>query len=100
MSPPPVDMIHNVVDRRANPATVGTWIVVPIVHANLSPEFIGRTVIYRERGPRGKVEAGTLTSWTDDGFVFAKFSAGDTAAACRHSDLLMAVKDKPEGTKR
>lgn len=49
------------------------------------PEDIGRRVIYRDMGGRGKIEEGTITSF-NDGYVFVRYG-GDTSAATSRGDL-------------
>jgi hypothetical protein len=90
------ERIVNVLDRRHG--WIGEWEVEPLVYASLRPADVGRTVIYcashgRATMPWGWAEAGTLSSWRD-GLVWARFSRGDTAAACRPSDLVFAVRPR------
>jgi hypothetical protein len=48
---------------------------------------IGRRVIYRDLGGRGKIEEGTITSFNDS-FVFVCYGApGSTSAATLREDL-------------
>lgn len=77
--------LHNVRDGRQG--WIGSFEIEPLVYADLRPEHVGRTVIYRDHG---RAEAGTLTSWRD-GIVFARYSRGDTAAGARAEDLVFAV---------
>lgn len=81
-------VIHNVRDGRNG--TIGSWEVEtePFVYRCLQDTDIGRTVIYRDHG---RAEAGTLTSWRL-GRVCARFSRGDTAAACDPRDLVFAIR--------
>lgn len=79
--------LHNVVDRRYH--WIGRWLVEKLDYATLAPADIGRTVIYCAAD--GRREAGTLSSYRD-GLVFARFSKGDTAAACNPTDLVFAQK--------
>ncbi len=81
-------VIHNVRDGRVG--TIGSWEVEagPIEYLSLVEADIGRTVIYRDHG---RAEAGTLTSWRF-GRVWARFSRGDTAAACDPRDLVFAIR--------
>ena len=79
-------IIHNVRDGRCG--MIGSWLTEPLVYDALSPEHVGRTVIYRDHG---RAEAGTITSWRD-GIVFARYSRGDTAAGAAASDLVLAVR--------
>ena len=84
-------IIDNVTDRRYG--WIGSWEVQPLVVADLHPEDAGRTVIYvdRYRPALRQAEAGTLSSWRD-GRVWARFTMGDTAAACNPADLFLAVQ--------
>ena len=50
-------IIHNVSDRRIG--WIGPWEAEPL-STILTPEHVGRTVIYRDHG---RAEAGTITSW-------------------------------------
>lgn len=79
-------IIYNVSDRRHG--CIGSWEAEPLVYDNLSPDDIGRTVIYRDHG---RAEAGTLTSWRN-GIVFARYSRGDTAAGSDPSNLCIAIR--------
>ena len=78
--------VHNVRDRRIG--WTGSWEIEPLVYDQLSPDDVGRTVIYRDHG---RAEAGTLTSWRN-GTVFARYSQGDTAAGADPADLVLAVR--------
>jgi len=82
------NVVHNVRDGRNG--TVGSWEVEtkPLEYYCLLEVDIGRTVIYRDHG---RAEAGTLSSWRD-GRVWARFSRGDTAAACDPKDLAFAIR--------
>jgi hypothetical protein len=83
-------LIHNVLDRRHN--WIGSWQIVPLTYESLSHHDIGRTVIYLDRGRGtgwGWAEAGTLSSFRD-GMIWARFTQGDTAAACRPEDVVWA----------
>ena len=86
-------VIHNVRDGRNG--TVGSWEIEaePFVYRCLQDADIGRTVIYRDHG---RAEAGTLTSWRL-GRVWARFSRGDTAAACDPRDLVFAIRSLGAG---
>lgn len=66
---------------------IGSWHIEPLAYDSLVPSDIGRTVIYRDHG---RAEAGTLSSFRD-GRVWARFSRGDTAAACDPRDLCFGV---------
>jgi hypothetical protein len=84
--------LHNVLDRRYS--WIGRWEAVPLDYAALTEADIGRTVIYLDRGREqrwGWAEAGTLSSFRD-GLVWARFSKGDTAAACAPHDLMLAAR--------
>jgi hypothetical protein len=81
-----MNVIHNVHDRRHG--MIGSWQVEPLVYAELGPQHIGRTVIYRDVG---RAEAGTITSFRD-GIVFARYSRGDTSAGANAGDLVLAVR--------
>lgn len=78
--------IDNVRDGRRG--FVGSFETEPLVYDALTAADVGRTVIYRDHG---RAEAGTLSSWRD-GRVWARFSRGDTAAACDPRDLVFAVR--------
>lgn len=80
------EKIHNVDDKRHD--WVGSWEAEPLIYDALSPDHIGRTVIYRDFG---RAEAGTLVSFRD-GKVWARYSKGDTAAAANPSDLALAIR--------
>lgn len=82
------ERILNVVDRRHG--WIGEWDAEPLVYAELTPADVGRTVIYRDHG---RAEAGTLSSFRD-GRVWARYSRGDTAAACDARDLVFAVRPR------
>lgn len=87
-------LIHNVRDGRQG--WIGSFEIEPLVYADLKPEHVGRTVIYRDFGG---AEAGTLTSWRN-GIVFARYSRGDTASGARPEDLVFAIQQSghwPEG---
>ena len=79
-------IVHNVIDRRYG--WIGSWEAQPFTVADLTEADKGRTVIYRDHG---RAEAGTLSSWNEQR-VWARFSTGDTAAACDPADLLLAVR--------
>lgn len=79
-------MIHNVKDGRVG--MIGSWEVRPLVYNELSPDHVGKTVIYRDHG---RAEAGTITSWRA-GVVFARYSRGDTAAGAMAEDLFLAIE--------
>lgn len=81
-------VIHNVRDGRDG--TIGSWAIEanPLEYYCLQEIDVGRTVIYRDHG---RAEAGTLSSWRD-GRVWARFSRGDTAAACDPKDLVFAIR--------
>ena len=83
------ERIINVHDRRHQ--WIGTWEAEPFDLNALTDADIGRTVIYKAACGRGNPEAGTLVSWRL-GLAFVRFTTGDTAAACKPGDLLMAVK--------
>jgi len=78
-------MIHDVRDGRVG--LIKSFAVRPLIYAELGPEHIGATVVYRNHG---RAEAGTITSWRD-GMVFAKYSRGDTSAGAKASDLFLVV---------
>jgi len=85
-------VLHNVLDRRHS--WIGSWLAVPLVYHRLTEADLGRTVIYLDRGREpawGWAEAGTITSFRD-GLVWARFSKGDTAAACAPHDLMLAYR--------
>lgn len=90
-------IVHNVIDRRRG--WIGPWEVEEetIDTARLWAGDEGRTVIYQDSC--GRAEAGTLSSWVvgdggeNLGTVWARFSQGDTAAACCPDDLRFAVRD-------
>lgn len=77
-------IIHNVRDRRFD--WVGSWEVEPLVLSELRAPDIGRTVIYQDHGG---AEAGTISSWSEQR-LWARFSKGDTDAACDPADLWLA----------
>lgn len=83
-------LIHNVSDRRR--AWISPWEVEDelLDISKLQPSDVGRTVIYVDSA--GSAEAGTLSSWNST-TVFARFSRGDTSAACNPSDLRFAIRD-------
>jgi hypothetical protein len=81
-----VKTLVNVLDRRHS--WIGSWVAEPLVYHRLTEADIGRTVIYLDHG---RAEAGTLTSFRD-GLVWARFSKGDTAAACAPRDLMLAYR--------
>lgn len=87
-------IVHNVNDRRSH--WIGSWETEPLDYDKLGPSDIGRTVIYRDpqRPLMGRAEAGTLTSWRA-GVVFARYSAGDTAAGARPEDLVFGIRSVP-----
>lgn len=60
-----------------------------IIISGLGPADKGREVIYTDMS--GKRESGRISSWNDK-YVFVRFTAGDTAAACRPDDLHFAVE--------
>ena len=72
-------IIHNVSDRRIG--WIGPWEAEPL-STILTPEHVGRTVIYRDHGR------------ADHG-VFARYSRGDTAAGARISDLWLGLRALP-----
>lgn len=78
--------VHNVRDGRTG--TIGTWRTIPLRYEDLTADDIGRTVIYRDYG---RAEAGSLSSFRD-GLVWARFSRGDTAAACHPGDLCFGIE--------
>lgn len=80
-----ISIIHNVRDGRYG--YVGLFVVIPLNYDDLTADDIGRTVIYQDHG---RAEAGTLASYRD-GHVWARFSRGDTAAACDPRDLCFAA---------
>jgi hypothetical protein len=86
-------LVHNVRDGRRG--FIGSWVAAPLVYDTLAPADIGRTVIYQDHG---RAEAGTLTSWSNSGIVFARYSRGDTAAGANAADLVFGVRalDTPE----
>lgn len=77
----------NVHDRRH--LWIGSWETDAFDINALTDADIGRTVIYFPGA--GYPEAGTLTSWRL-GLVFVRFTRGDTAAACKPSDLKFGIK--------
>lgn len=79
-------IIHNVHDRRFS--WIGSWEAEQLDYAALGPEHVGKTVIYRDYG---RAEAGTISSWRG-GIVFARYSAGSTAAGAKAADLVLAVR--------
>jgi hypothetical protein len=83
------ERIINVRDRRHG--WIGEWDVEPFNINALADADIGRTVIYRPMV--GFPEAGTLSSWRL-GLVFVRFTQGDTAAACKPQDLMIAVRPR------
>jgi len=84
-------IVHNVRDGRVG--CIGSWEAEPLVYDKLGPEYVGRTVIYRDFG---RAEAGTITSWRN-GIVFARYSRGDTAAGAAPENLLLAIRPKEKG---
>lgn len=80
-------MLHNVRDGRAG--CIRSYEVEPLIYDRLTPDHVGRTVVYRDVG---RIEAGTLTSWRD-GIVFAIYSRGDTAAGAAPDRLSMAIEE-------
>jgi hypothetical protein len=85
-----MSFLTNVTDRRHS--WIGEWDVEPLVYEQLTDADIGRTVIYRGYGPWGN-EAGTLSSFRD-GLVWARFSRGDTAAACQPDAVCFGVQPR------
>lgn len=79
-------IVHNVRDGRIG--MIGSWLVEPLVYADLSCDHVGATVIYRDHG---RAEAGTITSWRD-GIVFAKYSRGDTSAGSNPANLSLGIR--------
>lgn len=77
--------VHNVRDGRVG--MVGSWVVKPLDYDELTPDDIGRTVIYQDHG---RAEAGTLTAWRD-GIAFARYSRGDTAAGAAPDRLSFGI---------
>lgn len=86
-------IVHNVRDGRRG--YIGSWVAEPLDVAKLTPEDVGRTVIYQDHG---RAEAGTLTSWSNSGVVFARYSRGDTAAGANPRDLVFGIRalDTPD----
>lgn len=78
--------VHNVRDGRRG--YIGSWEVKPLIYSLLDAGCVGRTVIYQDHS---RAEAGTLTSWRD-GVVFARYSAGDTAAGASPDSLMFGVR--------
>jgi hypothetical protein len=78
-------IVHNVTDKHRE--WIGSWEAEPLEVRLLKPEDVGRVVIYRDHG---RAEAGKLSSWNPQR-VWARFSTGDTAAACDPNDLLLAT---------
>ena len=78
--------VHNVQDKRRD--HIGSWEVAPLDYDLLTPDDVGRTVIYSDFN---RHEAGTLSSWRE-GIVFARYHKGDTAAGARAEDLMFGVK--------
>jgi hypothetical protein len=81
-------LVHSVHDRRVG--WIGSWKTEPLIYDKLSPDDVGRTVIYRDHG---RAEAGTLTSWKN-GIVFARYSTGDTAAGAKAADLVFGISQE------
>jgi hypothetical protein len=81
--------LTNVRDRRHG--WIGEWDVEPLVYDELTEADVGRTVIYF--GTFDYHEAGTLSSFRD-GLIWARFSRGDTAAACRPDGLCFGVRPR------
>lgn len=79
-------MIHNVWDGRVG--CIRSYEAEPLMLETLTPDHIGRTVIYRDHG---RAEAGTLTSWKN-GIVFARYSRGDIAAGADPGSLMLAIE--------
>jgi len=77
--------LHNVRDGRAG--CVRSYEAEPLAYDALTPDHVGRTVVYRDHGGD---EAGTITSWRG-GIVFAQYSRGDTAAGAKASDLFLVI---------
>lgn len=82
-----VDVVHNVRDGRRG-GWVRSWSVEPLVYDALTPDHVGRTVIYRDVG---RAEAGTIMSWRD-GLVFARYTMGDTAAGADPRWLVLGTE--------
>jgi len=80
--------MNNVRDRRIVQGWIGSWETAPLEYAKLTSDDIGRTVIYSDYG---RAEAGTLSSFRN-GNVWARFSTGDTAAACSPGDLQFGIR--------
>lgn len=83
-------ILNNVVDRRHG--IIGSFEVRPLKYDLLTKDDIGSTVIYRDQGERS--EAGTLVSWSN-GFVFAQYSKGDTAAGALPENLFTVIRSLP-----
>lgn len=47
---------------------------------------IGRKVVYRDLGGRGKIEEGVITSFNDH-YVFVRYGGNTTSAATNRNDL-------------
>lgn len=82
-------IIHNVEDKHRQ--WIGSWEVQMLEVRLLKPEDAGRIVIYVGNPQYDKAEAGVLFSWNDQR-VWARFSQGDTAAACDSLDLRLAIR--------
>jgi hypothetical protein len=83
-------IVNNVRDGRRG--WIGSFEVEPLVYDALSPEHIGRTVVYQDFG---SAEAGTLTSWRN-GIVFARYSRGDTSAGANAANLSLVVEKRED----
>jgi len=84
------DILHNVEDRRTN--SNGSWQIAPLKIEDLTEADLGRTVIYREG--TGRAAAGTLSSFRkiEPAAIWARFSAGNTAACCKAVDVVFGVR--------
>lgn len=86
-----MSVLHTVRDGRSGHVQFRSWEVAPLEYSGLLDDDIGRTVIYRAHG---RAEAGTISSWRG-GWVWARFSSGDTAACCNPGDLVFGSKELP-----
>ncbi len=80
-------VIHNVISRLTDPGWIGAYKVEKLGHRELTPEHIGRYIVYQDHSRR---ELGIITSY-NPGLVFARYSMGGTAAGARYEDLWLVV---------